>query len=321
MNRCLIALRVPTVVASLLLCVAASAQTFPVKPIRAVVPGPAGSSPDVTIRILAPRLAEILGQPIVVENRTGAAGILGAEAVAKAASDGYTLLYTFNAVICANPHLYPKLPYDPLKSFAPISMTVNFGYVLMARNSLPVADLNSFLALARKEPGKLNYGSAGLGGGNHIVMELLADIAKLELVHVPSRDSATTVAGNESDIAFVPYTTAVPLAQSGRSRPLGVSLDTRLAALPDIPAIAELVPGFYGDAWHGALAPAGTPQEIVERLGAAMTRALADPENSKRLVALGLNPVGSTPAAFSAAVKKDLDKWGAVIRKANIKLN
>lgn len=306
---------------ALALPVVAAAQAFPTKPIRVVVPFPAGSSPDVTLRILVPRLTEGLGQQIVVENRTGAAGIIGAEVVAKAAPDGYTLLYPVNSVICANPHLYSKLPYDALKSFVPVSMAANFGYVLMARNGLPVTDLTGFLALARKEPGKLNYGSAGLGAGNHIVMEMLADMAKLEMVHVPARDSAATVAGNESDVAMVPYTTAVPLARGGRSRALAVSLDRRLATLPEVPAIAELLPGFYGDAWHGLFAPAGTPQAVVDRLGAEMAKALRDPEVVRRLTELGLNPVGSSPADFAAQVKKDFDKWGEVIRKANIRLN
>jgi tripartite-type tricarboxylate transporter receptor subunit TctC len=300
---------------------AVAAQAFPTKAIRVVVPFPAGSSPDVTIRIIAPRLSEGLGQQIVVENRTGAAGIIGADLVAKSPADGYTLLYPVNSVICANPHLYSKLPYDPLKSFTPISMAANFGYVLMARNTLPVTDLKSLFAMARAEPGKLNYGSAGLGAGNHVVMELLTDMAKLSMVHVPSRDSAASVAGNESDIAMVPYTTAVPLARSGRTRALGVTLEKRLAALPDVPAIAELVPGFSGDAWHGLFAPAGTPQAVIDRLGAEMMKAVKHPDVQKRLSDLGLEPVGSSPAEFAETVRRDLDKWGEVIRKAKIKLD
>lgn len=302
---------------------AAQAQTggYPTKPVRVVVPFTAGSSPDVVIRLMAPKLSEQLGQQFIIENRTGAAGIVGAGAVAKADPDGYTLMYTINSVIAANPHLYSKLPYDPVKSFAPVSLVVNFGYVLMASNKTPLKDFPGLLATAKAEPGKLNFGSAGNGAGNHVIMEMLLQMVNLNIVHIPSRDSATSVATGETDVAFVPYTTGVPLARGGRARPLAVSLDKRLAALPEVPAVAEFVPGYSADAWHGLLAPAGTPPAVVNRLSAETAKALQQPDVRKRLLDIGLDPIGSTPQEFAEKIRADLDKWGRVIRTANIKLD
>jgi tripartite-type tricarboxylate transporter receptor subunit TctC len=299
----------------------AQAPSWPSRPVRVVVPFPAGSSPDVTLRMVAPRLAEVLGQPVVVENRGGAAGIIGAEIVAKAAPDGHTLLYPVNSVICANQHLYSKLPYDPLKSFVPVTMTVNFGYVLLARTSFAATDLRSLIALARAEPGRLNFGSAGLGAGNHVVMEMLLDMTGMKMVHIPNHDSAVSVASGESDISMVPSTTAIPLVRGGRTRAFGVTLPTRLAALPDVPAIGEIVPGYSADAWHGFLAPAGTPAAVVERLATEVGYILRLPEVGQRLRDIGLEPVGDTPAHFAATVRADYDKWGKAIRAAGIRLD
>jgi tripartite-type tricarboxylate transporter receptor subunit TctC len=298
-----------------------SAQTWPARPVRFIVPFAAGSSPDVTARLIAARLTESLGQTVLVENRGGAAGIIGAELVAKAAPDGYTMLYPVNSVICGNQHLYSKLPYDALKSFVPVTMTVNFGYVLLARPNFPANDLVGLIALAKAEPGKYNFGSGGLGVGNHIVMEMLLDQVGAKMVHIPHRDSAVSVMVGDSDVSMVPATTAIPLIRGGKTKGLGVSVSKRLAALPEVPAIGEMVPGYSADAWHGLLAPAGTPSPIVERLAAETAKVLAIPEVHKRLTDLGLTPVGDTPAQFAATVKADFDKWGKAIRAANIKLD
>lgn len=299
----------------------AQSQAWPLRSVRFVVPFPAGSSPDVTARIIAARLGDSLGQPVVIENRTGAAGIIGADIVAKAQPDGYTLLYPVNSVICANPHLYSKLPYDGLRSFVPVTMTVRFGYVLLARHDFPANDIPGLIATAKANPGKYNFGSAGIGAGNHIVMEMFLDMTGTKMVHVPHRDSALSVVTGESDLSMVPATTAVPLVASGKAKPLGVTLPGRLAALPSVSAIAETVPGYSGDAWHGILAPAGTPTEIVDKLAAETAKVLATPEVAKRLTDIGLTPVANSPADFSAAVKVDFDRWGAAIRKANIRLD
>lgn len=299
----------------------AQVQAWPSRSVRFVVPFPAGSSPDVTARIIAARLGDSLGQTVVIENRTGAAGIIGADIVAKAQPDGYTLLYPVNSVICANPHLYSKLPYDGLRSFVPVTMTVRFGYVLLARNDFPANDIPGLIATAKSNPGKYNFGSAGIGAGNHIVMEMFLDMTGTKMVHVPHRDSALSVATGESDLSMVPATTAVPLVASGKVKPLGVSLPGRLAALPGVSAIADTVPGYSGDAWHGVLAPAGTPPEIVDKLAGEIAKILAMPEVAKRLTDIGLTPVANSPADFAAAVKADFDRWGAAIRKANIRLD
>ncbi len=296
------------------------AQSWPTRPVRFVVPFAAGSSPDVTARLIATRLTESLGQTVLVENRAGAAGIIGAELVAKAAPDGYTMLYPVNSVICANQHLYPKLPYDALNSFVPVTMTVNFGYVLLARSNFPAIDLKGLIAMAKAEPGKLNFGSGGVGVGNHIVMEMLLDMTGTKMVHIPHRDSAVSVVMGDSDVSMVPATTAIPLIRGGKTKGLGVSLPQRLATLPDVPAIGEIVAGYSADAWHGILAPAGTPQPIIERLAAETAKVLAIPDVNKRLMDLGLTPNGDTPAQFAATVKSDFDKWGNAIRAANIKL-
>lgn len=297
------------------------AQTWPSRPLRFVVPFPAGSSPDVTARLIAARLGDSLGQTVVIENRTGAAGIIGADIVAKAPADGYTFLYPVNSVICANPHLYSKLPYDGLRSFTPVTMTVRFGYVLLARPDFPANDMTGLIAAAKAQPGTFNFGSAGVGAGNHIVMEMLLDMTGTKMVHVPHRDSALSVVTGEADLSMVPATTAVPLVASGKGKPLGVTLPKRLPALPNVAAIAETVPGYSGDAWHGILAPAGTSQEIVNRVAAETARILALADVNKRLTDIGLTPIGNSPAEFSADVKADFDRWGAAIRKANIRLD
>jgi tripartite-type tricarboxylate transporter receptor subunit TctC len=299
----------------------AAAQSWPSRPVRFVVPFPAGSSPDVTARIIAAKLTDSLGQTVLIENRTGAAGIIGADLVAKAPPDGYTMLYPVNSVICANPHLYSKLPYDGLKSFVPVTMTVRFGYVLLANPSFPANDVPGLIAAAKASPGKFNFGSAGVGAGNHVVMEMLLDATGMRMVHVPHRDSAMSVVTGESDLSMVPAATAIPLAASGKGKPLGVSLPQRIPALPQVAAIAATVPGYSGDAWQGLLAPAGTPASIVERLAAETARVLAMPDVHKRLTDIGLTPVGDTPAAFAATIRADHERWGAAIRKANIKLD
>lgn len=296
-------------------------STYPTRVVRFVVPFVAGSSPDVTARLIAGPLAQALGQQVIVENRGGAGGIIGAELVAKAPPDGYTFFYPVNSVICSNPHLYSKLPYDALKSFVPVTMTANFGYVLLARAGFPANDLKALIAMAKAEPDKLNFGSGGLGVGNHVAMEMFLDLAGAKMTHIPHRDSAQSVVLGDSDVSLVPYTTGVPLAKGGKVKPLGVTLAKRLDALPDVPAIAEVLPGYSADAWHGLFAPAGTPSAIVERIAAEIATVLKLPEVRKRLLALGLEPIGSTPAEFAQTVQADYAKWGKAIRAAKIKLD
>jgi tripartite-type tricarboxylate transporter receptor subunit TctC len=306
-------------------CVAPAAhaqEAYPQRFVRLVVPFPAATSPDVVMRLIGPRLGAMWGQQLVIENRVGAAGNIGAAAVAGAAPDGYTLLYTVNSVICANPHLYPKTTFDPLNAFVPVSLVANLGYVLIGRNDLPAKDLKELIALARRQPGKFSYGSSGVGVGTHLAMELLLGATGTQMLHVPMNTPATAaVFSGETDLTMSPYTTGIPAARSGRARAFGVTLARRSPALPEVPAIAEVLPGYVGDAWHGLLAPAGTPPAIVDRIAADTAKVLAMPELRERLAALGVEPVGTTPAEFAAIVRDDHRKWGKVIRDANITLH
>ena len=301
--------------------IAQGAANWPTRIVKVIIPFPAGTSPDVVVRLMSPRLTELWGHAVVVENRVGAGGTIGAAALANAAPDGYTWLYSINSLIVANPHLYAKLAYDPIKQFAPASLVVNLGYVLLARPGFPAGTLAEFIALAKSQPGKLNYGSSGPGTGPHVVMEMLNGVAGLDIVHIPMGTSMNAIMSGEVDVTLQPNTTAVPLARGGKVRALAVTLDKRLASLPDVPAIAETFPGFAADAWHGLFAPAGTPQAIIDKVSADWARVLKDPEIRKRLLDLGLEPIGSTPQQFSTIIRSDYDKWGAVIRRANIKLD
>jgi tripartite-type tricarboxylate transporter receptor subunit TctC len=295
---------------------------FPNRPVRVIVPFPAATSPDIVMRIAGPHLTEMWGHQMLVDNRTGASGNIGAQAVATAAPDGYTVLYTVNSVICANPHLFSKMPFDPLKAFAPVSQVVNLGYVLVAKNALPAKNLQELIALAKAEPGKLNYSSAGAGVGTHIVMELFLGMTGTRMVHIPMTTPAlNSVYSGETDLTMTPYTTGVPAAKSGKARALGVTLAKRLDSLPDVPAIGEVVPGYVGDAWHGLFVPAGTPRAVVDKLAADFAKVLALPDVRKKLMDIGLEPIGNSPAEFAAIVRNDYAKWGKVIRDANIKLD
>ena len=300
---------------------AAQAPSFPSRVVRVIIPFGAGTSPDIVVRMMAPKLNELWGQPLIVENRTGASGAIGASAVATAPADGYTLLYTINSVIVGNPHLLSKLSYDALKDFIPVSQAVRFGYALIARPDLPARSLPQLIALAKERPGKLNYASPGPGSGPHIVMEMLNRAAGMDITQIPMNiPGATAVLTGEVELNINPITTAAPLINSGKLRGLAVTMPNRIASVPDVPTVAETLPGFVADAWHGYFAPAGTPSAIVEKLSADFARALREPEVSKRLTDLGLDVVASTPQAFAETVKTDFEKWGAVIRAAKIKL-
>lgn len=301
---------------------AQSPAAFPSKPVRVVIPFPAGTSPDIIVRLMGPHLNAAWGQPMVVENRTGASGSIGAKAAATAAPDGHTVLYTINSVIVGNPHLYAKLSYDPLKDFIPVSQAVTLGYVLLARTDHAAKTLPEMIALAKASPGKYNFASNGSGSGPHIVMEMFNRAAGITLNHIPmNTPGATAVMTGEVDFVMNPVTTAAPLVAGGKLRGLGVTMPTRIASVPNVPAIGEFVPGYAADAWHGFFAPAGTPMPIVEKLSADFARALSEPDVKKRLTELGLDVIGSTPKAFAAVVKSDYDKWGEVVRAANIKLD
>jgi tripartite-type tricarboxylate transporter receptor subunit TctC len=301
---------------------AAQGASYPNRFVRLVIPFAASTSPDVVMRLAGPQLSAMWGQQVVIENRVGAAGNIGTAAVANAAPDGYTLLYTVNSTICANPHLYSKLGFDPLKSLTAVSLVVNLGYVLIGSNKLAAKDFKELVAYARANPGKLTYSSSGVGVGTHIVMELLLGMTGTQMLHVPMNTPATTaVFSGETDLTMSPYTTGIPAAKSGKARGYGVTLAKRAPALPEVPSIGEVVPGYVGDAWHGLFAPAGTPHAVVDKVAADIAKVLAMPDVRAKLENLGLEPVGTGPAEFATIVKNDHAKWGKVIVDANIKLD
>lgn len=301
---------------------ALAAEGYPSRPITIVVPFGAGSSPDTALRTLVPGLQQSLGASIVVDNRPGAAGNIGAAQVAKASPDGYTLLYTVNSVLCANPHLYRRLPFEGPKSFAPVAFVGELGYVLMGRADLPVSTLPELLKFAKANPGRLSYGSAGLGSGNHVVMELLSGLTGTAFLHVPSKlNTIPDLLGGHIDLSLVPYTTGIPAAKAGKLKAFAVTLGRRSRELPELPAVGETVKGFVGDGWHAVFAPAGTPAALIERLNAAFVVAQKQSEARARLESLGIEVIAYSPSELGARVANDFDKWGKVIRDANIKLD
>jgi tripartite-type tricarboxylate transporter receptor subunit TctC len=300
----------------------AQAQTYPNRAIRLVVPSSPGGGSDITGRIVAQKLSEQLGQQVVVDNRAGAGTIIGNEAVAKAAPDGYTLLMGLST-LAINPSMYAKLPYDALRDFAPVSLAVLSPNILTVHPSVPVKNVKEFIALAKARPGTVTFGSAGLGTSPHLSGELLKVLAKIDIVHVPFKGSGLSVIsqlGGEIAANFPSVPTAIPYIRAGRLRGLGVTTAKRTQALPDVPSIAEAgVRGYEATQWFGVLAPAGTPRPIIDRLNQEMVKLVRSAEVRERLIADGTDPVGSTPEEFAAYIKSETDKWAKVIKAAGIK--
>ncbi|MFT3720665.1 Bug family tripartite tricarboxylate transporter substrate binding protein [Pseudorhodoferax sp.] len=301
---------------------AAPAQgAYPSKPIRVVVTFGAGTSPDVTMRLLSEPMSKALGQPVVVDNKPGASTIIGAQAVASAPGDGYTLLYTVNNTTSINPYVYKSLPYKP-EEFVPVIRVLSVPYVVVTSAQSPYKTLGDLLAAAKANPGKLNYGSYGIGQGTHVAMARLLNAADANMVHVPYKDNAVPdlVAGLITTV-LEPSTTAIPHIQGGKIRALAVTGPTRVEALPDVPAVSETYKGFVGDSWHGLLAPKGTPAAVVNKINETAQRIIATPEFQKRLKDLGLVPAGGTPADFQQFLKEDTQAWAKVVRDNDIKVD
>jgi tripartite-type tricarboxylate transporter receptor subunit TctC len=299
-----------------LLASAAWAQSYPSRPVRVIVPFPPGGAPDLVGRTLASGLQQRLGQPFVVENRTGAGGNIAAEAVAKAAPDGYTLLATSDGPLVINPAVYKDLPFDPLRDFAPISIAASAGLVLMACPTLPVSSVNEVIALARAK--RVTYASSGYGSSQHVAAELLKDSAGIELTHVPYKGFAAAVVDAVScnvDLIFGAISTGIPHVRSGKLKPIAVAQPKRHAGLPDTPTFAEAGhPAVMVEAYMGLLAPAGTPRAIVERLAREVQDTLREKETADRLVGAGLDLVRSTPGEYAARLKSDLEKYGKLAK-------
>ncbi|MDH4150014.1 MAG: tripartite tricarboxylate transporter substrate binding protein [Betaproteobacteria bacterium] len=303
---------------------AVAQSTYPTRTVRLIVPSSPGGGTDISARILAPQLTQFLGQQVIVENRPGAGTMIGGEAVARAAPDGYTLLMGIST-LAINPAMYKKVPYDALKDLAPISQAVALSNVLVIHPSLPSRNLKAFIAFATARPGELNFASAGKGTSPHLSMELFLVMAKLKMLHVPYKGSGpgvTDLIAGHVPVMMPNMLSAQPHIKSGRLRALGVTGSKRAPGADDIPTIAEAgVPGYEAVQWYGVLAPAGTPGDIISKLHAGVVRAVQNPEVRKRLMNDGAEPVGSSPAEFAAYIKAETDKWAKVIKAAGIDPN
>jgi tripartite-type tricarboxylate transporter receptor subunit TctC len=302
---------------------AAHADTWPSKPIRLVVPYAAGGNADITARVVAQKMSEGLGQPIVIDNRGGANGGIGTDAVAKSAPDGYTLLMVASGPVVVNPVLYAKVPYDPVKDLQPISQVLTYQYVLVVPAASPVNSVGDLVSQARARPGALSYGSAGTGAGGHLAGEMLALMTKTRMTHVPYKGNAPAlndVLGGVLSFTFDTVTTAVPHVRSGGLRPLAVSGSRRASALPQVPTMEELgYKGFDITQFVGLLAPAKTDPAIVRRLHQEVVKALKSPEVIERLQKEGGNDlVGSTPEAFAATIARELAMYRKLVGDAKI---
>jgi len=295
---------------------AAVAQNYPDKPVRVVIVFPPGGSNDVVGRIVFQKVGEILKQQFVIDNRGGAAGQIGSEIVAQSPPDGYTVMVQSTTHV-ANAHLYKKLNYDVLKDFTGLTTLAQQVGMLVVHPSLPVKSGKEFIALAKKRPGELVYGSAGNGSFVHLSMALMAEMAGIKMIHVPYKGggpSGTALVAGETQAMLATIGSLYPHIKSGRVRPLGVSADKRVSQFPDVPTIAEFVPGYEFTAWVGSFVPAGTPKPIIDTLNAAIGKALADPTVASKLTAQTLAPMYMTPEEFAARIKADYDKYARVVK-------
>jgi tripartite-type tricarboxylate transporter receptor subunit TctC len=308
--------------ACLALAAAPAQAAFPDHSIRLIVPFPPGGGNDTVARTVGKRLAEIIGQPVVVDNRAGAGGTIGADAAARSAPDGYTLFLGGVGSHAINPNLHKDLPYDPIKDFAPIVLLARAPMVLAANPKLNVHSVPELIALAKKEPGKLNYASNGTGSSSHLAAAMFTSMAGVDIVHVPYKGlspALTDLLSGTVPLMFSSVVAILPHIKSGALVALGSTSTQRLAALPDVPTIAEsAVPGYESFSWYGILAPAGTPKDVVAKLNQALNQALQSPEIRESLATDGSLPAGGTPEEFGAYIKHEKDRMGEIIAKAHI---
>jgi tripartite-type tricarboxylate transporter receptor subunit TctC len=300
-----------------------AAQDWPNRPVRIIVPFAPGGATDIPARLLAPKLSEALGQPVVVENRTGAGGIVGIQAAAQSQPDGYTLLMATNAEVVMHPSIYPKLPYDPLKDLVPVSIMLESPMLLVVPASSPFNSVADLLAAAKAKPGAVTYSTAGTGSTSHVLTEMLAQQTGVQLLHVPYKGGApasAAVSSGEVAVALLNLGSALNFVKGGKAKALAVTSAKRNPNFPEWPTAVEAgVPGFVEHIWIGMAAPAGVPRAIVERMSADVAKALKAPEVRERLVQLGNEPLGTTPDEAAARIKREFPRYQSVIKAANIR--
>ncbi|MGE0804955.1 MAG: tripartite tricarboxylate transporter substrate binding protein [Burkholderiaceae bacterium] len=302
----------------------AAAQSYPSQPVRIIVPFQAGGLTDIVAREIGSRLGERLGTAVVVENRPGAGGNIGADLVAKAPPDGHTLLMGSIGTNAVNALIYRKMPYDSATAFAPISLVASGTLMLVVNPAVPAKDLKQLLSLARAEPGRLSYASGGNGASQHLAGELLKTMAGVDIVHVPYKGIAhgvTDLVAGQVSMTF-DMATVLPYVKSGKLRPIAVANGQRSSSLPDVPTIAEAgLPGYEASAWYGLFAPAGTPAEIVRRLNSEVVGILKRPEVREKFISLGAEPVGNSSEAFAAFIAAEVDKWRPIVKQAKMQMD
>ncbi len=315
-------MRLFALVTGLVLSFSVTAQSFPSRSVRFIVPFPPGGATDIIARVLAQKMTEAWTQPVVVENRAGAAGAIGSDAVAKAAPDGHTILMGTTSTHAVNPAINPKLPYNNLSDFAPVTLVATFPNVLVAHPAT-ASSLSELIDVLKKNPGKYNFGSSGAGSSTHLTGELFKLMTQTDINHIPYKGTGPLLndlmAGHVA-FAFDQITGVMPFIQAGRMRALGVASTERNAALPDVPAIAEALPGFEATAWVGIFAPARTPAEVTGKMQAETRKILALPDVAQRMKEFGATPVANTPSEFAAFVAKDTEKWRSLVSSAKIKI-
>ncbi|HEX4927707.1 MAG TPA: tripartite tricarboxylate transporter substrate binding protein [Burkholderiales bacterium] len=317
-------LRIVLFAGALLVCAGAAAQSFPTKPIRVVVPFPPGGGTDIVARAVSPKMSEVLGQPVIIENRAGAGGNIGTDVVAKSAPDGYTLLVA-SASTAINTTLMKNITWDFKRDFAPVALLVLNQHLLAAHPSVPANSVQELIALAKAKPGQVTFASYGNGSSAHLTGELFKMMAGIDLLHVPYKGAAPAVndlVGGQVNVMFADVAALLPHVKSGKLKALAIASAKRFEGLPDVPTVAESgVPGFEAGGFLGLVAPAGTPRDVVARLNEAANQALAVPEVHARLIALASIPMAGTPEQFGQRIGVEIDKWARVIREAHVTVN
>ncbi|MEI6319045.1 MAG: tripartite tricarboxylate transporter substrate binding protein [Pseudomonadota bacterium] len=297
--------------------VQAQGQDYPSRPVRSVVPFAAGGLNDTLSRLFAQALSERLKATFVIDNRPGAGGTTGTAIVAQAVADGYTLLFSSSTTIAVSPHLFTKLAYDPVRDFAPVTSLATVESVLLVNPATPAKTVKEVVALARAQPGQIRYGSVGIGSSQHIAGALFGTLGKVDLLHVPYKAAGQVLAdllNGSIALDFEPMPTALPHIRAGRLRPVGLTSTKRSQVLPEVPTIAESLPGYEMSLWTGLLAPRGTPRTVVERLNGTIAEVLASADMKERLVGLGAAPLGDTPERFSAFIRREVERMGEVVK-------